>query len=451
MRIAFVSGNQEKMPNAVTPLGMLYVIASTPDHHEKQFIDLCFESDPGAVLSERLVAFKPDLVAISMRNIQNNDYADVSDNLDYYEELIKQARLSSTAPIVIGGAGFSVMPAELMRRLKPDYGIAGEGERAFQHLVGVIENGAASLDAISALHHWDGDTLVVNPRLDGFLDFSHLPSPDRTLLHARYFDEYGIDSVQTKRGCSLHCDYCSYPIIEGRKIRLRDPRAVVDEMFAALEAHPSLSHMFIVDSVFNLPMRHAKDVCRELIARDWNLPWTCYANPIGFDEEFAELAARAGCAGMEIGSDAGSDTVLDKLKKGFTVDHICRLRDICAAAGIPDCHTFIVGTTGETIDDARQTIEFIADLDPHSAIINIWFDDYEALDPGLAEERRQLRTEIEALLSQHRHDFPNWSIPALGVNFDEKLFATLRRTGLRGPLWQHLRRGRRGRRQSALQ
>ena len=450
MKIAFVSGNQEKMPNAVAPLGLLYVIASTPDHHEKEFIDLCFESDPGAVLSDRLAAFRPDLVAISMRNIQNNDYAGVSDNLDYYAGLIRQSRSSSTAPIVLGGAGFSVMPVELMRRLQPDYGIAGEGERAFRQLVGVIEGGASGLGAISALHYWDGDRLVVNPRQDGFLDLSQLPSPDRTLLHAGYYDEFGIDTVQTKRGCSLHCAYCSYPIIEGRKIRLRDPESVVDEMFAALKAHPTLSHMFIVDSVFNLPMTHAKAVCRELIARDWRLPWTCYANPIVFDEEFAELAARAGCAGMEIGSDAGSNALLDKLKKGFTVDHVYRLRDICAAAGIPDCHAFVVGTTGETIDDVRQTVEFIADLDPHSAIINIWFDDYEALAPRLADERRQLRADIEALLGERRHEFLNWSIPALGINFDEKLFTALRRAGLRGPPWQHLRRGHRNRRQSVL-
>ena len=203
--------------------------------------------------------------------------------------------------------------------------------------------------------------------------------------------------------------------------------------------------MFIVDSVFNLPITHAKNVCRELIARAWQIPWTCYASPIVFDEEFAELAARAGCAGMEVGSDAGSDAVLGKLKKGFTVDNIYRLRDICAAAGIPDCHTFVLGTTGETIDDVRQTLDFIADLDPHSSIINIWFDDYEALDPGLTEERRQLRADIEALLSERKHEFPNCSIPALGYNFDEKLFAALRRTGLRDPLWQHLRRGHRNR------
>jgi radical SAM superfamily enzyme YgiQ (UPF0313 family) len=440
MRIAFVSGNQEKMPNAVTPLGLLYVIASTPEHHEKEFIDLCFESDPGTVLSEKLTAFRPDLVAISLRNIQNNDYAGISDNLDYYSDLVERARSSSTAPIVLGGAGFSAMPDELMKHLRPEYGIAGEGERAFSELVGACEDGGSGLDAIDALYYWDGDALVANPRRNEFLDLSKLPLPDHALLHASYFDEFGIDSVQTKRGCSLHCDYCSYPKIEGRTIRLRDPESVVDEMFTALDANPSLSHMFIVDSVFNLPMPHAKDVCRELIARDWQIPWTCYTNPIVFDMEFAELAARAGCAGMEIGSDAGSDALLARLKKGFTVDHIYRLHDFCAAAGIPDCHSFVVGTIGETIDDVRTTLDLIVDLDPHSAIINIWFDDYEALDPGLAEERRQLRTDIEGVLAQCKHDFPNWSIPALGINFDENLFRVLRRAGLRGPLWQHLRR-----------
>ena len=441
MRIAFVSGNQEKLPHAATPLGLLYVMASTPEHHEKEFIDLCFEADPGAALGDRLTAFKPDLVAISMRNIQNNDYAGVSDNLDYYAGLIERTRSSSAAPIVLGGAGFSIMPVELMKHLQPDYGIAGEGERAFRQLVDAIEDGASGLGAISALHYWDDDTLVVNPRLDGFFDLSQLPSPDRTLLHAGYFDEFGVDTVQTKRGCSQKCDYCSYPIIEGRTVRMREPESVVDDIFAAREANPSLSHMFIVDSVFNLPITHAKQVCRELIARDWDVPWTCYASPIAFDEEFAELAARAGCAGMEIGSDAGSDAVLRKLKKGFTVNEIYRFRDICAEAGIPDCHTFVLGTVGETIDDVRQTLEFIADLDPHSAIINIWFDDFEALDPGLAEERRQLRTDIEALLTERHHEFPNWSIPVLGFNFNEKLFNALRRAGLRDPLWQHMRRG----------
>ena len=266
-----------------------------------------------------------------------------------------------------------------------------------------------------------------------------LASPDRSLLNSRYYDLFGIESVQTKRGCPLRCDYCTYPKIEGRVGRVRHPEAVVDEMCQALETQPGIRHFFIVDSVFNLPKSHAKRVCRELIDRSWQIPWTCYANPLGFDEEFAELSRAAGCAGMEIGSDSGCNEVLERLHKGFTTDHIRRLHDICKSAGVPDCHTFILGTEGESLDDVKRTLDFIAELDPFSAIIMVWVDDYEALDPVYRAERIALREEVEELLLQNKNQFPHWSMPGLSINFDETLFSRLRKAGLHGPLWQHVR------------
>jgi len=439
MKIAFVSGNREKLPDAVIPIGLLYIMASTPDCHEKVLIDLCFEEDPCTALRNKLEAIKPDLVAISMRNIQNNDYSGVSDNLAYYAELIDNTRIASAAPIVLGGSGFSIMPRELMEHLRPDFGISGEGEKAFPQLVSALENGSEELDSIGALHYWNNDAFVTNPRPPDFLNMSQLPFPDRSLVNRYYYDEYGIDSVQTKRGCPLRCDYCTYPTIEGRKGRLRTPESVVDEMFAALEDQPTLNHFFIVDSVFNLPKNHAKQICRELIRQDWQVSWSCYANPLGFDEEFAQLAYEAHCAGMEIGSDSGCDHVLKRLRKGFTVGHIHRLHEICRAAGIPDCHTFILGTEGETLDDVRQTIDFIGKLDPYSAIIMVWVDDYETLDRELRTQRMKLRSEIETLLHDQKNHCPQWIIPTLGINFSEDLFRSLRRSGRHGPLWQHLR------------
>ena len=158
-----------------------------------------------------------------------------------------------------------------------------------------------------------------------------------------------------------------------------------------------------VDSVFNLPKSHAKNVYRELIARRWNTPWTCYANPLGFDREMAELAGAAGCAGMEIGSDSGCDEVLKRLRKGFIVNQIRELHELCASTGLRDCHTFILGTRGETLGDVHRTLDFIVDLDPFSAILMIW---------------------VERLL---------------GISLDKRLFRRLRRAGLHGSLWQHIR------------
>jgi len=439
MKVAYVSGNREQLPDPVVPIGLLYVIANTPDRHDKHLIDLCFADDPFNTLESSLNELSPDVVAISMRNIQNNDYSGLSDNIDYYAELVRRARDASGAPVVIGGSGFSVMPEELMERIRPDYGLSGEGEVAFPQLLEVLE-GSRQVDTVGALYRFEDDKLLAIPRPPQFIDLNRVIPPDRQQANHRYFADYGIDAIQTKRGCPLRCEYCTYPIIEGRLGRTRDPEEVVDEMFASLEACPDIKHFFIVDSVFNLPKTHAKNVCRELIKRNWEVPWTCYANPLGFDQEFADLAKAAGCAGMEVGSDSGVDSVLERLKKGFTTEHIRKMHDICVTAGIPDCHTLIIGTEGETLDDVQQSLDFLADLDPFSAIIMIWIDDYETMDPAYRAERVSLRKDIEALLRKNQDKFPTWCVPALQINFDEKLFSALRRAGFHGPLWQHVQK-----------
>jgi radical SAM superfamily enzyme YgiQ (UPF0313 family) len=438
MKVAFVSGNREKLPDAVIPLGLLYVAASVADRHSAQLIDLCFEDAPEQAVAAQLTAFEPDVVALGMRNIQNADYSGTANTIAYYGELIDAIRKATPAPIVMGGAGFSVMPAELMERLRPDYGISGEAEESFPALLDALERGSG-FDAIPNLHRFLAGVRMVNPPGQGFLDMTSIAPPDRSLVDPRYYADYGMESLQTKRGCPLRCDYCTYPIIEGRVGRTRDPAAVADELMAITSRDPNVNHVFIVDSVFNLPRTHAKNVCREMIARGNTTPWTCYANPLGFDAELAGLMAQAGCAGMEVGADSGTDAVLERLHKGFTTEQIRNLHALAQEAGIPDCHTFLLGTPGETFDDVLHTLDFIVDLDPFSAILMAWVDDYEALDPALAKERRALRERVLELLDEHKSEFSWWSIPSIGVNYDAGLFELLRKRGFHGPLWQHLR------------
>ena len=142
MRVAFVSGNREQLPDGVIPLGLLYVMAATPAQHERVLVDLCFADDPAETLGRELARQAPDVVALGMRNIQSGDYSGVGHTLAYYRMLMRSIRAATDAPVVIGGAGFSVMPDALMRELRPDFGIAGEGERAFPELLEALESGA---------------------------------------------------------------------------------------------------------------------------------------------------------------------------------------------------------------------------------------------------------------------------------------------------------------------
>lgn len=435
MRVAFVAANREILPDAVIPFGLLNVMSAIPEHHERWLVDVGFEDDPLEYIRAELKR-PADLVAIGLRNIQNNDYDGIRDNLGWYEKLIAAIRETTDAPIVLGGGGFSVMPEGMMRRLRPDFGISGEGEQPLPMLMEAIESGVG-FDKVPNLFWWNGEELEHRGHVKAFVDMNAAPIVDRSWVKDRYYEEHGIDSVQTKRGCNLRCDYCTYPIVEGRVSRRRDPKLVADEFESVQEQHPNVKHIFIVDSVFNLPPNHAKAVCRELIARNNKLPWTAYANPLRFDDELAELMVAAGCAGVEVGTDSGCDEVLFRLKKGFDTNRVRQLRASCERAGLPDCHNFILGTPGETLDDVKRTLDFIVDIDPFSALLVCWVDDLEALDPELRVVRQKLREDVHQVLLDHRDLYPRWIMPALGVNFSTRLFRALRNSGLHGPLWQY--------------
>ena len=88
--------------------------------------------------------------------------------------------------------------------------------------------------------------------------------PARDLVDPRYYEFDGTDNLQTKRGCAFACAYCDYPDLEGRKVRVRDPDAIADEMLARSKV-PGVTHMFFVDSVFNVPRSHALAVCDAIV------------------------------------------------------------------------------------------------------------------------------------------------------------------------------------------
>ena len=420
------------------PVGLLHVAASTPQRHQRLFWDVCFEDKPLVFLRERLLEAQPDIVAIGLRNIIGNTGREASGNLVYYRRLVATVRAFSSATVVVGGSALSVMPEAFMGILDADFGVFGEAEMTFPALVAALEtDDPISRLPTNVLYRGGGEIRFTGPAPSP-VELDRLPPLDYALLDRRYLQETGTLAMQTKRGCAFACAFCTYPIIEGTAVRTRDPRWVAEELFRICDADPAIEHVFFVDSVFNAPMCHAIAICDALIERGSPMPWTCYANPRNFDEPLAEKMVASGAAGIEVGDDSGSDQVLQRLRKGFTTNAIRSLRTACRNTGLKDCHTFLLGTPDETMDDVYRTLDFIVELDPFAAIVMVW-DDPVAPFSG----KRQVldhREGVLGVLEDHRHRFSNWVIPQLGHNFSERLFRVLRRSGLRGPLWQHIDR-----------
>lgn len=434
MRILLVSANRERLPSPVVPIGVLSVAGAVRDEHDVRVLDLCFEDDPVGTLRARLRDVRPGVVGLGLRNLHTNAYDGASEPLlEGYAALARAVREQTRAPLVVGGAAFSLRPESLLARLGADCGVVGEGEWAFREVARTLASGAAPPRLVRGAAV-GAPPQAIGRRPRGELD--RMPPVARDLVDPRYYAFDGTDAVQTKRGCAFDCAYCDYPDLEGRKVRVRDPERVADEV-AARAARADVSCVFFVDSVFNVPRSHALAVCEALARRGAPVPWVAYVTPAGLDEEVVHAMARAGCVGVEIGSDSGTPEVLRRLRKPFDVDAIVRAHTLLGRHRILDCHTFVLGAMGETAAEAEGTLRFVEALDPYAAVFMAFTEDRE--ERGVAPSPE--RDAILALLGREARRHRGWVVPELGVRFGDKITKLVAKNGLRGPSWLHLRPG----------
>src|SRR5208283_1954799 len=142
MRILLISANREEINMLTWPLGLACVAAATQKAgHDVRLLDLIEANDPNAALREAIHEFLPDVIGISVRNIDNQSMEEPQFLLEEVREVIAACRGLSEAPIVLGGAGYSIFPESSLEYLGADMGIQGEGEKAFLALLERIEEG----------------------------------------------------------------------------------------------------------------------------------------------------------------------------------------------------------------------------------------------------------------------------------------------------------------------
>ncbi|MFQ5585669.1 MAG: lipid biosynthesis B12-binding/radical SAM protein [Thermodesulfobacteriota bacterium] len=453
MRILLISANQEMNPYPVEPLGVAYVAASLLEAgHEVRVLDLCFEPNGPEVAAAAAREFEADLVGISIRNIDNLTFPKSVFYLPLIKSVIDELRSTGSYPIVVGGSGFSLFPHEALSYLEADYGIVGEGEEGMTSLAGCLENGAA-LPTITGLVTRTGSSET--PCISKSMDFVSL-SPARSLLKYRRYGEYGaMSNVQTKRGCPFRCIYCTYPLLEGSNIRLREPGGVVDEV-EKLQKDYGADYFFFVDDIFNVPQSHAVGICEEIIRRGIAVQWACFATPKHVSPELFRAMKKAGCNAVEFGTDGGADETLTALEKGFTLSEVERAQEMCSNAGIEAAHYLIIGGPAETPETIAETFRFMERIRPRAVIAMLGVRIYpgtglvrRAVNEGIIDEgesllepkfyiSREVRRNVLDVVGEYARSRHNWVVPGLDIRSSEKLSRRLAALGKRGVMWDLL-------------
>jgi anaerobic magnesium-protoporphyrin IX monomethyl ester cyclase len=296
-----------RMPN-----GALTSLAGNVDpHHEIAVADLILVQGRSRETLIRLMGeFKPDLVGLSVMTFQRRTA----------ERLIGLVReLKPETKVVVGGYDPSLAP-EAYLRMPVDLVVRGEGEITLRDLLRALEHGD-SVDHICGLSHRKGDGWVHNPdRAVSRLESDQIKLPNR---NARVLSGYTllgrqVDVVETSRGCTYDCSFCSIIEMRGRNFHTYNFDRVVADIRDARD-HGART-IFLVDDNITLNVQRFEALCRAIIEAKLNkLDYFVQAMTSAIanhGETLAPLMRRAGFRYVFLGIENILDSDLEFLRAG---------------------------------------------------------------------------------------------------------------------------------------
>ncbi len=284
-------------------------------------------------------------------------------------EILRVARASGWRTIVGGPEPGAYVDEYLAAGA--DVVVIGEGEITLEELVPALQSGPFEnlhrIDGI-AFKSLDGSVMRTKPRQQ-IKEIDTQPWPARESIDmARYVsvwrEHHGMGSVSliTARGCPYHCRWCSHEVF-GKTHRRRKPASVADELEWLIKRYqPQMAWM--ADDVFTIHHGWLFQYAAELKRRGLKLPFECISRADRLSPQVVETLAEIGCFRVWIGSESGSQRILDAMERGVTVEQVQNSVALCRSAGIQTGMFLMWGYEGEDLSDIEATVEHVKKSDP---------------------------------------------------------------------------------------
>jgi len=169
-------------------------------------------------------------------------------------------------------------------------------------------------------------------------------------------------SLITARGCPYHCRWCSHEVF-GKTHRRRKPASVADELEWLIDRYqPEMAWM--ADDVFTIHHGWLFQYSAELKRRKLKLPFECISRADRLSPQVVATLAEMGCFRVWIGSESGSQRILDAMERGVTAEQVQSAVAMCKSHGIKTGMFLMWGYEGEELGDIEATIEHVKKTDP---------------------------------------------------------------------------------------
>lgn len=396
-------GKLAKVGNLQQPLGIGYLGAVLEKAgHKVKIIDAPPLGYSVSQILEEAKKFGPEIVGIT------------SVTADFYKakKIGQRIKKEIGCLVILGGPHLTAAPEEAIKEDCFDYGVIGEGEVTLVELLKGLE-GRKEKEEIRGIIFKKNGKIVKTPARPFIKNLDSLPFPARHLMPplSSYhptpasYKRLPVGSMITSRGCPFQCTFCDRAVF-GNTYRFRSPKNVVDEIEVLIKDFKAREIRFW-DDTFNFYPKRVIEICKEILKRKIEIPWTCLGRVNFIEEEMLNFMKKAGCWQISFGIESGNEEILKKIKKGITKEMVREALSKTKKAGIRTRGFFMLGLPGETEKTMRETIDFAKSLplDVAGFYVTIPFPNTELYQE--AQKRDELLN-------------PNYS--EYLMNFPEKIF-----------------------------
>ena len=354
---------ERKVMKPYPPLGILYLSAYLRARgFDVAVFDTTFATRSG--FEEFVRARRPRIVGI---------YA----NLITRPSVLRQIEIARRygAMVVVGGPEAANYPDEYLQR-GADIIVIGEGELTMEELMPALLDDAADFDAIDGIAYASGGAVFRTQPRAFVEDLDKLPFPDREAIDidryvATWRKHHGRGSVSliTARGCPYTCTWCSHAVY-GYSHRRRSPGNVADEVELILDRYrPDM--LWYSDDVFTIKPSWFYAYADELDRRGVRIPFETISREDRLNEDVVRRLAEMGCARLWVGSESGSQPVLDRMERRTDAERVVEMVHLLKKHGIEAGMFIMLGYEGEEVSDLRTTVRRLKAAAPDAFLTTV--------------------------------------------------------------------------------
>ena len=355
------AGSLKDIANIIMPLGIGYIGAVLKkNNYDVEIIDCVPLRMTKERLTEILINKKADVIAFTATIVSINRAIETAEYLK--EKIGKETKL------VIGGPQFTSLPERTMQESKFDFGIFGEGEYTMLELAKMIKSGKKNYKKIKSLVWRKNGKVMINPRRGLIQNLDELPFPARELFPGMEYyhpmpggyKRLPFSHMVTSRGCPYRCTFCDRSVY-GERFRARTAGNVADEIEYLVKKY-KIKEIKFYDDLFTKDKERVMQICNEIIKRKLDISWSCSSRVNTVDFEMLKKMRQAGCWQIDYGLESGNQEVLNKMKKGITLEQSEKAIRMTKKAGMKTRAYIIIGMPGETKKSIDDTINFVKKL-----------------------------------------------------------------------------------------